>query len=58
MDDTKNNGRIRQRNYRNMKQMNELLMVEDISDDKSYGMSIEDPIRKNNKIIESVIMDD
>ena len=58
MDDTKNNGRIRQRNYRNMKQMNELLMVEDISDDKSYGMSIEDPIRKNNEIIESVIMDD
>ena len=58
MDDTKNNGRIRQRNYRNMKQMNELLMVEDISDDKSYGMSIEDPIRKNNEIIESAIMDD
>ena len=48
-DDSKNDGQIRQRDHRKRKKINDLVMVEDLSDDESYGVSIDVGIRENKK---------
>ena len=55
--DTKNNGQIRQLNHRNRENMSTLAMIETISDDESYGISIENITRENSEILELTILD-
>ena len=56
-DDAKNIGRIRQQNHRNRRQMTTFAMTEDLSDDESYGASIDNSIRENNEMLEPTIME-
>ena len=56
-DDEKNIGRIRQKNYQNRRQMTAFAMTEDLSDDESYGVSIDNSMRENKEMLEPIIME-
>ena len=56
-DDAENIGRIRQHNNRNRRQMITFEMTEDLSDDKSYGASIDNNIRENKEMLEPTIIE-
>ena len=56
-DDAKNIGRIRQKNHRNRRQMTAYTMTDDLSDDESYGVSIDNSIRENEERLEPIIME-
>ena len=49
-DNAKNIGRIRQQNHRNRRQMTAFAMTEDLSDNKSYGVSVDNSIRDNKEM--------
>ena len=56
-DNAKNIGRIRQQNHRNRRQMTAFVMIEEFSDDKSCGASIDNGIKEIKEMLEPTIME-